>query len=184
LSGRVTEVLAELEQGVPGAGDELLRIVYGELRRLAARAMRGQPPGHTLQSTALVHDAWLRLLGGRKQSWENRAHFLGASAKAMRSILVDMARARSARKRGGDRARITFREALHGRSESVEEVIAIHEALTKLETTDPEKSRIVELRFFGGLEMEEIARILDMPKRTVERRWEHARAWLFREISR
>jgi RNA polymerase sigma factor (TIGR02999 family) len=184
LPGRITQVLEDVRRGSAAARDELLRLVYAELHGLARRNMRGQPPGHTLQTTALVHEAYLRLMGGAEASYEDRRHFLGTASRAMRSILVDMARARATRKRGGELLRITFHEDDHGRAaqESAAEVIAIHEALERLEKLDPRKSRVVELRFFGGLSVPETAQALDIPQRTVERLWEHARAWLFREI--
>ena len=145
--------------------------------------MRRQRPGHTLQTTALVHETYMRLFGkDGAASFQDRSHFFGAAAHAMRSILVDMARARAAQKRGGSRVRITFRDDVHGETESAERVLAIHEALAKLEQLDPRKSEVVELRFFAGLSMEETARVLNLSKRTTERLWEHARAWLFREI--
>ena len=170
-------------RGSAGAREELLRLVYEELHGLAARSMRGQRPGHTLQPTALVNEAYVRLMGGAEATWQNRAHFLGTAARAMRSILVDMARARAATKRGGQQVRIAFHGAVHGRRDSVEGVIAIHEALARLEQVDPRKSEVVELRFFAGLSVEETARVLDVSKRTVERLWELARVWLYREIS-
>lgn len=185
MSGRVTRILEEVSRGSVEAREELLRLVYEELHRLADRSMRGQRPGHTLQPTALVNEAYLRLMGGAEIAWQNRAHFLGTAARAMRSILVDMARARAAKKRGGQEVRITFQEEIHGRRDTAAEgVLAIHEALAKLETVDPRKAELIELRFFAGLSVEETARVLDTSKRTVERLWELARAWLYREIAR
>jgi RNA polymerase sigma factor (TIGR02999 family) len=182
LSGRVTQVLEEMRDGKEGAHEELLRLIYEELRRMAGRSMRDQPAGHTLQPTALVNEAYLRLMGGADVAWESRAHFLGTAACAMRSILVDMARARAAQKRGGGDLRLTFKEDLHGRPDAAESVLAIHEALAKLEEVDPRKAEVVQLRFFAGLDVDETARVLDTSKRTVERLWTLARAWLYREI--
>jgi len=180
----VTQVLEEVREGKAGAREELLQLIYDELHRMADRSMRDQPAGHTLQPTALVNEAYLRLMGGEEIAWESRAHFLGTAARAMRSILVDMARARAARKRGGGDVRITFKADLHGRSDAAESVLAVHEALAKLEEVDPRKAEVVQLRFFAGLDVDETARVLDTSKRTVERLWTLARAWLYREITR
>ena len=180
--GHVTEVLAELERGAPGARDELFRVVYGELHRLAAAQMRRQPSDHTLQPTALVNEAYLRLMGSAGASWNDRAHFLTAASRAMRSILVDFARRRFAQKRGGGRGKITFEEGEHAGTHAAEEVVAVHEALEKLEAIDSQGARVVELRFFGGLTMEETARIMNVAEATAYRAWNHARSWLFREI--
>lgn len=180
--GRVTEVLEELRKGTPAAQDELFRLIYAELRRLADSYMRRQPKDHTLQPTALVNEAYLRLMGGTAE-WKDRAHFLTAAAKSMRTILVDFARRKGALKRGGGRAKVTLDEDAHAGDRATEEVIAVHEALERLEQVDTQGSRIVELRFFGGLTMEEAARILGIAEATAYRSWNHARAWLYREIA-
>ncbi len=182
--GRVTEILDELREGGSGAREDLYRLVYSELRRLAAAQIRGQKRTPTLEPTALVHEAYLRLMGGPEASWEDRAHFYGSAARAMRLILVDLVRSRLAKKRGGSRLRITFDEARHGTIDRLEEVLAVHEALERLRGIDEQKSRIVELRFFAGLTIEEIARVLGVTERTVYRAWDRARAWLYREIGR
>ena len=179
---RITDVLGELRQGAPQAQDELFDLIYSELRRLADSYMRRQPSNHTLQPTALVHEAYLRLMGSPEPSWNDRAHFLTAAARAMRSILVDFARRRAAIKRGGGRARITFLEEAHAGMHPADEILAVHEALEKLETIDEKGSRVVELRFFGGLTVQETARVLDVSEPTIYRIWQHARAWLYREI--
>jgi RNA polymerase sigma factor (TIGR02999 family) len=179
--GEVTRALHELNAGRADAGEELFRLVYGELRRLAAAQMAGQPPGHTLQPTALVHEAYMKLLGG-EGAFADRAHFLNAAARAMRSILVDHARARGRQKRGGEAARIEFHESIHGALDAHDEILSVHEALRKLEEIDPRRARVVELRYFGGLTFEETARLLEIPERTVYRLWDLARAWLYREI--
>jgi RNA polymerase sigma factor (TIGR02999 family) len=181
--GRVTEVLQSLREGAEGAGEELIRLLYGELHRLADAQMRGQPRGHTLQPTALVHEAFLRLLGGQRADWNDRAHFLAAAARAMRSVLVDFARSRKAEKRGGGRSRITLGDAVARWEDPAEEVLAVHDALARLEAVDPRQSRLVELRFFAGLEFEEAASVLGVSRATVFRLWDAARAWLYREIA-
>jgi RNA polymerase sigma factor (TIGR02999 family) len=181
--GRVTEVLAELRKGAPEAQEELFRLIYGELRRLADSYMRNQPSDHTLQPTALVNEAYLRLMRGADAPWNDRAHFLTAAARAMRSILVDFARRRKAQKRGGGRGKVTLDESAHAGKHPSAEVVAVHDALEKLEEVDPQGSRIVELRFFGGLSMEEAARILEISEATAYRSWNLARSWLYREIA-
>jgi len=181
--GRVTELLGALRRNEPGARDELLSIVYAELRRLADLQMRGQPESHTLQPTALVHEAYLRLMGGSEVPWGDRAHFLTAAARAMRSILVDFARRRKTLKRGGDRKRVRLDGAAPTGEHAAEEILAVHEALEKLETIDAQGSQIVQLRFFGGLTVAETAEVLGVVESTVYRLWEHARTWLYREIA-
>ena len=180
---RVTEVLRDLREGAPNAGEELFRIVYGELHRLAESHMRRQRPGHTLQPTALVNEAYLRLMGTPSARWKDRSHFLSAASRAMRSILVDFARRRGAKKRGGGMRRVTLDVGVADAPHTSEDVLAVHEALVKLEAVDPQGSRVVELRFFGGLTAAETARVLEVAESTVYLAWEHARAWLFREIS-
>jgi len=181
--GAVTRVLMELRQGDAGSQGRLLRLVHGELRRLAGAQMARQPRGHTLQPTALVHEAWIRLMSGESAGWDDRRHFLRAAARAMRSILVDHARAQSARKRGGDVARVTLRETVHGVVEPGDEVVAVHEALRRLEEIDAQKGLLVELRYFAGLSVEETARAMGVTERTVYRLWDRARAWLYREMA-
>jgi len=178
---RVTEVLADLRRGSPGAQDRLFRLVYDELRRIAGRQMQRETPEHTLTPTALVHEAYLRLLGHGE--WRDRGHFLAAAAKAMRQILVDHARARSALRRGGDRTRISLDENDHAGGRPWDEVLEVHEALERFQQLDALGARVVELRFFGGLEFGEVARAIDRSEATVYRIWNHARAWLYREIT-
>jgi len=178
--GRVTQLLGEVRDGSSGAREELFRLVYPELRRLARGHMRGEATGHTLQPTALVHEAYLRLLGDG--DWNDRAHFLAAASRAMRRILVDFARSRGARKRGGGRVRVTLDEESHAGTQPTDEILAVHDALEKLERIDPHWSRVVELRFFGGLGFEEIAAVLDCSLSSVKRAWSRARSWLFAEI--
>jgi len=176
-------VLAELRGDTPGASEELLELVYGELRRLAAAQMRRQPRDHTLEPTALVHEAYLKLMGNEEVPWSDRGHFLTAAARAMRSILVDFARRRSALKRGGGRRPVTLDDNAHAGRHASEELIAVHEALDRLAAVDPQGGRVVELRFFGGLTAEETAQVMGIAPSTVYRAWEHARSWLYREIS-
>jgi RNA polymerase sigma-70 factor (ECF subfamily) len=179
--GEVTMLLAAVRDGDAGAKDRLFEVVYAELRRRAAALMARQPARHTLQPTALVHEAYLRLSGGEGE-WRDRGHFYATAAAAMRCILVDHARALGAAKRGGGGLRVTLdAESLAGKGGD-EEVLAVHDALARLAETDPDQARIVELRYFGGLEFAEIAGALDVPERTVYRRWDRARAWLWREL--
>ncbi len=182
--GRVTEILLELRGGADGAQDDLFRLVYSELKRVAAAQLRKQRRAPTLDPTALVHEVYLRLLGGPAESFEDRRHFFGAAAHAMRLVLVDLIRRRNAKKRGGSRIRVTFDESRHADSDRFHEVLAVHEALDRLRAIDEQKSRVVELRFFAGLTIEEIAGVLDVTERTVYRLWDRARAWLYHELSK
>jgi RNA polymerase sigma factor (TIGR02999 family) len=179
----VTDLLQAWASGDQTALDELLPLVYDDLRRQARRYMRAQPAGHTLQTTALVHEAYLRLVGQSSVEWNGRAHFFGVAAKAMRSILVDHARARSAAKRGGSARAITLDDArgMAGPEVSVD-VLALDQALKRLAEVDARKSRLVELRYFGGLGIDEAAAVLSISPATVKREWTTARAWLRREL--
>jgi len=182
-SSDVTAILARINDGDSSAHAALLSAIYDELHRLAADQMGRERPDHTLQPTALVHEAYLRLVGEQSAHWENRAHFFGAAAEAMRRVLVDHARKRLAAKRGGGRARLVLEDEPEGAAApSAEEIIAVHEALQKLAEFDAQKSEIVKLRFFAGLTAEETARVLDLSLRTVKRHWRFAKAWLYREI--
>jgi RNA polymerase sigma factor (TIGR02999 family) len=171
-----------------GAGDRealsrLLPLVYDELRRLAARQLGRERPGQTLQPTALVHEVYLRLLKDRDLAWENRAHFYGIAAQSMRQILIERARARHALKRGGHRDRVTLDENLLAAGEREVDLLALDEALSRLAALDADQSRIVELRYFGGLSIEEVAAALGVSPATVKRHWSVARAWLRRELA-
>jgi RNA polymerase sigma factor (TIGR02999 family) len=182
----VTDLLRAWAAGDQAALDELLPLVYDELRRQARRYMRAQPSGHTLQTTALVHEAYLRLVGQSHVDWQSRAHFLGVASKAMRSILVDHARARRAAKRGGTARAVTLDEAggvPDAGSQRGVDVLALDEALARLAELDLRKSQLVELRYFGGLGIEEAAVVLGVSPATVKREWTTARAWLRRELS-
>ncbi|MBU0640690.1 MAG: sigma-70 family RNA polymerase sigma factor [Planctomycetes bacterium] len=179
----VTRILEDVGQGDAAARARLMALVYDELHRLAAGQMRRERPDHTLQPTALVNEAYLRLIGRGEARWQNRAHFFGAAAEVMRRILVDHARARLAAKRGGERARLPLDEMLDWTDEQPWNVIAIDEALQELETLDPQRSRIVNLRFFAGLTSEQIAEMLGISVRTVKRQWRYTRAWLYRAVA-
>jgi RNA polymerase sigma factor (TIGR02999 family) len=166
--------------------DALLPIVYEELRRLAAAYLRRERPGQTLQATALVHEAYLRLRKDRPDRWQNRAHFCAIAAHSRRQILIERARARGARKRGGAQPRVTFDESLvsaDGRDNPSIDLVALDAALTRLEAIDAEQARLVELRFFGGLTIEETADAMNISPATVKRHWTVARAWLARELA-
>jgi len=169
--------------GTQAVYDELFPLVYAELRRIAAREMRREKPGRTLQTTALVHEAYLRLLKDASLSFENRAHFLGIAAHAMREILIEHARARSARKRGGGAVRITLDDLVAPVPSPSIDVLALDEALQRLARLDQRHARVVELRYFGGLSVEETAVALELSPATVKRAWTVARAWLFRELT-
>jgi RNA polymerase sigma factor (TIGR02999 family) len=163
--------------------DALLPEVYAELRRLAAHYLRGERPGQTLQPTALVHEAYLKLLKDRPERWQNRPHFCAIAAHAMRQILIERARARDALKRGGGQPRVTFEEGLHAAApDQPVDVVALDRALERLAQLDAGQARIVELRFFGGLSIEETAEAMDLSPATVKRHWAVARAWLAKEL--
>ena len=164
------------------AASALMPIVYNELRRLAHAYMGRERPGQTIQATALVHEAYLRLLKDKKQAWQGRTHFLAIAARSMRQILVERARARGAIKRGGEKVRVTLDEGAMGESDAEVDVLAIDAALTKLADVDPQLARIVELRFFGGLTISETAEALGIAPATVKRGWTLAKAWLRREV--
>ena len=182
-AGAVTRALAKVHAGDQAAFDELFPLVYAELRRIAAREMRREKPGRTLQTTALVHEAYLRLLKDATLSFENRAHFLGIAARAMREILIEHARARSARKRGGGAVRLTLDDMVASVPSLSIDVIALDEALQRLTRLDERHARVVELRYFGGLSVEETAAALGLSPATVKRAWTFARAWLYRELT-
>jgi RNA polymerase sigma factor (TIGR02999 family) len=181
---RVTKLLQAWGQGHDGALDELLPLVHQELRRLARRYMLGERVGHTLQTTALVNEAYLRLVNSRRVTWQNRGHFFAILAQLMRRILVDSARAYRSKKRGAGMSKVTLDEGLIGPQEKGYDLIALDDALTVLAEVDRRKSQVVELRFFGGLGAEETAKILGVSPDTVLRDWKLARAWLKREISK
>jgi RNA polymerase sigma factor (TIGR02999 family) len=180
----VTELLVDWSKGDGKALDELIPLVYGELRRVASRYLRRERPDHTLQTTALVHEAYLKLVDQRNANWRNRAQFFGVAAQLMRRILVDYARGHRASKRGGDYCRIPLDEAIISVEEKDRSLLAVDEALTALAALDPQQSRVVELRVFGGLTVEEAADVLGVSPRTVKREWSMAKAWLHRRIDK
>jgi RNA polymerase sigma factor (TIGR02999 family) len=179
----ITRILEAAQRGEPSAAHELLPLVYGELRKLAAHKMAQEAPGHTLQPTALVHEAWLRLVTPEQQAlFQNRAHFFGAAAEAMRRILVDRAREKKALKRGGDLERVELDAAELSAPMPDDELLALDEALDRLATVDTRAAEMVKLCFFVGLTQEEAARELGVSLATAERIWAFARAWLLREV--
>lgn len=177
-----TELLLGASQGRAEALDELVPLVYDELRRIAARYLRRERQGHSLQPTALVHEAYLRLIDQERVSWQNKAHFLALAARTMRRILVEHARRRAALKRGGELRRTSVEIAVDERTSRTVDVLALDEALEKLEALDPVKRQVVELRGIGGLTIDETAEALQVSTGTVKRYWTSARAWLFREV--
>jgi RNA polymerase sigma factor (TIGR02999 family) len=179
----VSRLLVDWGNGDQAALDELIPLVYDELRRLAGRYMRRESQGHTLQTSALVNEAYLRLVDQKNVQWQNRAHFFGVAAQLMRRILVDHARSRLRAKRGGGAQMVSFAEQAVISNE-VEEVIALDDALKNLAEMDLRKSQIVEMKFFGGLTTEEVAEVLKVTSRTVEREWRKAKAWLNRALSK
>jgi RNA polymerase sigma factor (TIGR02999 family) len=180
----VTQLLQDWSQGKDAALEELLPLVHQELRRLARRYMFGERLGHTLQATALVNEAYLRLVNSRQVNWQNRAHFFAISAQLMRRILVDYARARGYQKRGGGVPKVTLDEALMGSQEKGHDLVALDDALKTLADVDPRKCKVIELHFFGGLSVEETAEVLKVSPDTVMRDWRLAKAWLTREMGK
>ena len=182
MSGEVTRILNSLEQGNVTGADELLPLIYDELRRLAAAKMSHEAPGQTLQPTALVHEAWLRLGADKQPNWQNRGHFFAAAAEAMRRILVENARRKLRLKRGGGQERIELHESALEAPVEDEKILQVNEALEALAAQDPQKANIVKLRFFGGLDHAEIATLLGVNEKTVRRHWEVAKVRLFQSI--
>jgi RNA polymerase sigma factor (TIGR02999 family) len=180
---QVTRLLLDWSKGDGAAFDELVPLVHDELRRLARRYMRRERAGHTLQTTALVNEAYLRLINQGQVEWQNRAHFFAIAARVMRRILVDYARTRGYSKRGGNAIHVSFDETAVVSPGAGAEIIAIDEALGDLAAVDPRKGRIVELRFFGGLSIEETAEVMSISPTTVQREWRSAKAWLYYAIS-
>ncbi|MDQ3255316.1 MAG: sigma-70 family RNA polymerase sigma factor [Acidobacteriota bacterium] len=179
---KVTQLLAAWGDGDQAARDELMPLVYGELRRMARQCLSRERPGHTLQTSALINEAYLRLVDQQDIRWQGRAHFYGIAARLMRQILVDYARRRGYAKRGGDVRRVPLDEAMVVSEERAAEVVALDDALKSLAEIDPRKSQVVELRFFGGLSIEETAVVLGVSEGTVRRDWALAKAWLHNAI--
>jgi RNA polymerase sigma factor (TIGR02999 family) len=178
----VTRILESLAQGDPTAADELLPLVYQELRKLAVHKMAMQAPGHTLQPTALVHEAWLRLAGNAPGRFAGRAHFFAAAAEAMRHILIDSARRKRAARHGGGQVRVDIEQVEIAASVDDDELLAVHEVLDKLAAEDPQKAELTKLRYFVGLTFEESAEVLGISVATAKRHWAYARAFLYEEI--
>ena len=180
----VTQLLADWAKGDKSALDRLLPLVHAELRQIARRQMSQERPGHTLQATALVNEAYIKLAGQQHGfEWQNRAHFFAVCAQVMRHILIDHARAHARDKRGGGAVQVSLNDAAAVAADHAEHFLALDDALRMLESVDPQKSRIVELRYFGGLTIEETAEVLDISPRTARREWQRAKAWLYRMIS-
>ena len=179
----VTQILSRIDSGDASAAERLLPLVYDELRRLAAQKLAHEKPGQTLEPTALVHEAFLRLVGGDpNQPWNSRGHFFAAAAEAMRRILVEQARRKQRVRHGGGRARVDLDTWLLAQVDEDEDLVALDEALTRLATEEPEAAKVVSLRYFAGLTIEETALALDLSERTVNRHWAYARAWLFQQL--
>jgi RNA polymerase sigma factor (TIGR02999 family) len=183
-SHAITSLLGELRKGNKDAEEQLIPLIYQELHRLAGHYMRGEREGHTLQTSALVNEAYMRLAGGHSFDWKNRAHFFGTAAHVMRRVLVDHARNRHAQKRGGSAEKVSLENAFVYTDAQSWQVVAVHEALSKLEKWDERQCRIVELRFFAGLNVEETAEALDLSPTTVKREFQMAKAWLYGELSK
>lgn len=180
----VTRILSQIDTGDPQAAAQLLPLVYDELRKLAAHKLSVEKPGQTLQATALVHDAYLRLVDAEQaQHWNSRGHFFAAAAEAMRRILVEDARRKQAEKRGGGRLRVGLDDIAPAIAPPNDDLVALHEALEKLERTDPAKAQVVKLRYFAGLTVTQIAEVLEVSASTVDNYWAYARAWLRIELS-
>lgn len=183
-SGEITRLLTEVTNGNAEAVDELMPLVYSEMRRIARRHLSRERRDHTLQPTALVHEAYLKLVEQRGISWQNRAHFFAIAAQIMRRILIDYARIHGAQKRGGLAVKLSLDAVDAIQKEQYPQLIVLDEALSRLEDYDPRQGRIVELRFFGGLTEEEISEVIGISVRTVKRDWKVARAWLYREMTK
>ena len=178
----ITRILQSIEQGHAQATDELLPLVYEELRKLAAQKMANEAAGQTLQPTALVHEAWLRLAGGESQRWDGRGHFFAAAAESMRRILIERARRKNSLKRGGDLKLVNLDDVEVAALADGDTLLLINDALVKLEKEDPDAAQVVKLRFFAGLTNEEVGRTMGFTARTAKRYWTFARAWLFQEL--
>ena len=181
-ASQITQVLQAISRSESGAADQLLPLVYEDLRRLAMARMAHEISGQTLQPTALVHEAWLRLVSDADRTWQNRAHFFGAAGEAMRRILIENARRKSRQKHGGGQSRFNIEDLELADSTPDDKVLLINEALESLEAQDPESARIVVLKFFGGLTRQEMAESLNISERMADRQWAYAKAWLLRHI--
>jgi RNA polymerase sigma factor (TIGR02999 family) len=182
--GEVTRILDRVQSGDARASEELLPLVYDQLRQLAAAKMAHQPPGQTLQATALVHEAYLRLVGSEPQTWNSRGHFFAAAAEAMRRILIERARQKASQKRGGGLRRVDLESMDVAMETQSDLLLALDEALSRYAQKDPVGAELIKLRFFAGLPNQEAAALLNVPERTAERIWAFARAWLFKELQK
>jgi len=182
VPGDVTQLLSAIDSGDPKAAEELLPLVYNELRRLAAAKMANEQPGQTLQATALVHEAWIRLAGSTEQHWRNRRHFFGAAAEAMRRILIDRARRRNRTRHGGGLKRLDLQGLEIADTATDAQVLAVDEALQKLALESPERAELVKLRYFVGMSIPDAADALGISESTAKRQWNYVRLWLFKEI--
>lgn len=182
-SDQITLLLVSWSKGDEFALERLMPLVYDELRQMARRYMRRQPSGHTFQTTELIHEAYLKIASQNEHKWQNRAHFFGVASKVMRHVLVDYARSKSSKKRGGWQERVSFNEDIKVSPANSEEIVALDEALRQLAALDPRKSQVVEMKFFGGLTVEEIAEVLKISPQTVKRDWHFSRNWLLRELA-
>ena len=180
----VTRILNAIEQGDAKTSEDLLPAVYQELRRMAAHKMASEPAGHTLQPTALVHEAWLQLVDSRNQSWQNRAHFFGAAAESMRRILIARARRKHAQRRGAGAAHLDVEDLEIASPAPDDQLLALNDALDRFAALEPQQAELVKLRYFVGLKIEEAADVLGISEATAKRWWAFARAWLFDEIQR
>ncbi len=182
-SQQITSLLIDWSKGNEYALEQLMPLVYDELRRMARRYMSKQPSEHTFQATELIHETYVKLAAGQERQWENREHFFGVAAKAMRHILVDYAKSKNRKKRGGWQDRVTFTEGVAVSSSNPTELMSLDEALDRLGDLDERKVRVVEMKFFGGLKAQEIAKVLNISKETVQRDWNFAKTWLLRELA-
>src|SRR5262245_5705742 len=178
----VTRILSAIEQGDPSAAEQLLPLIYDDLRRLAAQKLAQERPGQTLQATALVHEAFLRLVGDSEQRWDSRSHFFAAAAEAMRRILIDAARGKAARKRGGAWRRMDLNQMDLATRAAPEDLLLLDDTLEALARDDPQAARLVKLRYYGGLSVEQAAELLGLSRSTAYERWTYARAWLYSEL--
>ena len=178
----VTRILTAIEQGDAKASEELLPLVYNELRRMAAHKMSAERPGHTLQPTALVHEAWLQLVDSKNQSWQNRAHFFGAAGEAMRRLLIARARRKGRQRRGSGAAHLDVHELEIASPAPDDQLLALNDALDRFAALEPQQAELVKLRYFVGMKIPEAAEVLGISEATAKRWWAYARAWLFQEI--
>jgi len=181
-SHQISLLLTNWSKGDDYALEQLMPLVYDELRRMARNYMRRQPSGHTFQTTDLIHEAYVKIAGGEQRNWQSRSHFFGVAAKAMRHILVDYARSKHNQKRGGWQERVTLAENMRATNQSSEDIVALDEALNRLSALDDRKVRVVEMKFFAGLKVAEIADVLKVSPETVKRDWSFAQTWLLREL--